>query len=52
MPNIPIGGLAHALKDTDIHEKGHGARVKSSADCHWIGSKNSDDAGSGRGEFV
>ena len=52
MPDLPIGGLAHALKDTDIHEKSHGARVKSSADSHWIGSKNSDDAGSGRGELV
>ena len=52
MPNIPLGGLAHALKDTDIHEKSHGARVKSSADSHWIGSKNSDDAGSRRGELV
>ena len=53
MPNIPLGGLAHAFKDTrSIHEKNHGARVKSSADSHWIGSKNSDDAGSGRGELV
>ena len=52
MPNIPLGGLAHALKHTDKHGKNHGAMSKSSADSHWIGSKNSDDAGSDRGELV
>ena len=33
MPDLPLGGLAHAFKDArSIHEKNHGARYKSITD--------------------